>query len=113
MIDVVFLLLVFFMLAARFGLEGTLEFGIAAGQEEWQGPPRLIEVTPQETRLNGVTHAPEGLITALDGLSQDPARDPVLIRAGDGASLQHVVTLMERLRDGGYGQLMLVERGQR
>ena len=113
MIDVVFLLLVFFMLAARFGLESTLELGIAAGQEQWQGPPRLIEVTPQETRLNGVAHAPEALMAALDGLAQDPARDTVLIRARDGASLQQVVTLMERLRAGGYAQLMLVEQGQR
>lgn len=113
MIDVVFLLLVFFMLAARFGLDSTLELGIAAGQAQWQGPPRLIEVTPQETRLNGTPHAPEAIIAALDGLSQDPARDTVLIRARDGASLQQVVTLMERLRAGGYGQLMLVEQGQR
>ncbi|MEY2957121.1 MAG: hypothetical protein RL123_1849, partial [Pseudomonadota bacterium] len=67
MIDVVFLLVVFFMLASRFTVEGaTPVAGAAAGAaERWDGPPRLIDLGPEGVRLNGVAIAPEGLAAAL------------------------------------------------
>jgi biopolymer transport protein ExbD len=48
MIDAVFLLLVFFMLASRFGRAGAVALvgaGDGAGAP-WSGPPRLAEVAP-------------------------------------------------------------------
>ena len=48
MIDVVFLLLVFFMLAARFGQEQAIPLAIGAGAGDWDGPPRLIDILPDE-----------------------------------------------------------------
>ena len=44
MIDVVFLLLVFFMLASRFGSEEALPLPLAGGGGTWSGPPRLVEI---------------------------------------------------------------------
>lgn len=47
MIDVVFLLLVFFMLAARFGMDTTLSLAtVPTGVSTYNGAPRLIEVAP-------------------------------------------------------------------
>ncbi|MFP4327545.1 MAG: ExbD/TolR family protein [Paracoccaceae bacterium] len=110
MIDVVFLLLVFFMLAARFGLELQLPLNLAGGAEAeaYQGPPRLIDVLPEEIRLNGRTVAPEDLAAELDGLTETP-QDTVILRARDAAALQRVVAVMERLSAAGFTRLVLVE----
>ena len=55
MIDVVFLLLVFFMLAARFGQDVVIDLPISAASDKpYEGPPRLIDVLPGAVRLNGV-----------------------------------------------------------
>ena len=51
MIDVVFLLLVFFMLAARFGVEGSVALTVGSGGAAYEGPPRLVEISPDGTRL--------------------------------------------------------------
>ncbi|TCO70503.1 ExbD/TolR family protein [Rhodovulum euryhalinum] len=109
MIDVVFLLLVFFMLAARFGPQSGLELTAATGgAAAWQGPPRLVEVAPGALRLNGVAMALPALGAELSRLSETPA-DPVLIRPRDGADLQALVDAMEALTALGFTGLMLVE----
>ena len=110
MIDVVFLLLVFFMLAARFGLEGTLDLALAGGEasEPWHGPPRLVELSGEAVLLNGVPRDESGLAAALAPLMEDDG-DPVLIRAGEGVGLQRVVAVMEGLTAAGLTRLVLVE----
>ena len=110
MIDVVFLLLVFFMLAARFGVETELPLGLAASApgEAWTGPPRLVEVWPGELRLNGVATSPEALPGALAALMQH-ADDPVLIRPRDGAGVQRLVEVLSLLAEAGHGRLAVVE----
>jgi biopolymer transport protein ExbD len=109
MIDVVFLLLVFFMIAARFGPESGLEITPAtAGPAAWQGPPRLVEVAPGGMRLNGVAMAPGALVAELGRLTATQA-DPILIRAGEGADLQALVDALERLSAAGFTGLVLVE----
>ena len=111
MIDVVFLLLVLFMLAARFGTEGMLELtlpGGGNGNEAWRGPPRLVEVLPDGLRLNGVAVAAEALPAALAPLMQN-AEEPVLLRAEGGADLQRAVTVMDALTEAGLSRLVLVE----
>lgn len=108
MIDVVFLLLVFFMLAARFGSEGVIALTPAAGATDWSGPPRLIVFGPDEIRLNGVVTAPDALAGALRPL-MDKITDPVLVRPGDGADTQALVRLLDTLRQAGLTNLVLVE----
>ena len=46
MIDVVFLLLIFFMLSSRFGMDTVLPIAGGAGGSEsaWQGAPRLVRI---------------------------------------------------------------------
>lgn len=110
MIDVVFLLLIFFMLAARFGLDGalTLATGGAASGAVWEGPPRLIEFAPDVLYLNGQPVTAEALLAALPALM--PGADaPVVLRPLEGANLQHLVDLAEALRAAGLERLVLVE----
>lgn len=52
MIDVVFLLLVFFMLASRFGLEAMMPLPlVGAGGGAYSGPPRLVDISRTPWRL--------------------------------------------------------------
>lgn len=110
MIDVVFLLLIFFMLASRFGMDAVLP--IAGGAEgaasDWQGAPRLVDVAPDALRLNGEALAPEALAPALFALLPDPGAG-VILRPQEGADLQRLVDVMDLLTSAGIGNLILIE----
>lgn len=108
MIDVVFLLLVFFMLAARFGAEQALELGIAGGGSGYEGPPRLVDVLPNGLRLNGAEIGEEALVRALGRLTEAPD-DLVVLRGQDGADTQAVVRAVELLAGAGFAQVALLE----
>lgn len=107
MIDVVFLLLVFFMLASRFGVEAMLPLPLAAsGGDRYNGPPRLVEIWPDRVALNG-RPVPD-LPAALRPLMTAPT-DMVILRGRAGADLQRVVQVSEDLRAAGFTALVLVE----
>lgn len=107
MIDVVFLLLVFFMLASRFGVEAVIDMPLAGGTgEAYDGPPRLVDVTPTANRLNGIA-APD-LVAALQPLIAAP-NDMIILRGRDGATLQHIVAVTELLNAAGLTAVVLVE----
>lgn len=108
MIDVVFLLLVFFLLAARFAAEGAIPIAAPGAGAAYEGPPRLVEVRPEGLSLNGVALAPEALLGALARLTASPG-DAVILRPRGGATLQQLVAAMELLRDAGHGRLVLVD----
>ncbi|WP_265502084.1 ExbD/TolR family protein [Paracoccus beibuensis] len=110
MIDVVFLLLIFFMLASRFGTDSVLP--IAGGTEgagsEWQGAPRLVDVTPDATLLNG-TAVPVADLPAAVGDLLPPEGGAVILRPRDQADVQRLVDVMDVLRSGGVTNLILID----
>lgn len=109
MIDVVFLLLVFFMLAARFGSENVLQLNTpGASTVEWVGPPRLITVTPRNALLNGLPVRTDTLASALAPMMQS-LKDPVLIRATQDTDLQRLISVIEVLKNAGLTQILVVE----
>lgn len=110
MIDVVFLLLIFFMLSSRFGLDAILPVagGAEGGGSEWQGAPRLVDIAPDSLSLNGV-ELPEGqLATELAALMPDETA-AVILRPRDEADLQRLVNVMDALRREGFDNMILVE----
>lgn len=106
MIDVVFLLLVFFMLASRFGTEQVLPLPLAASGGTYSGPPRLITVTPDRLLLNGRPAA--DLAAALAPLMKTP-EDMLILRGRDGATLQQITAVTDLLHRAGYSRFVLVE----
>lgn len=108
MIDVVFLLLVFFMLVSRFGVDRVLPLGVAGAGDGWSGPPRLVDVAPGGLALNGVPVAPDALAAALAPLMQGPG-DPILLRPREAADLQALVRVMDLLQAAGFDRLVLVD----
>ncbi len=112
MIDVVFLLLVFFMLAARFGGDMALPIAAAGGGAAgYEGPPRLVGVSAGGAlALNGQAVALDELAARLAPLMDTPD-DMVVLRPRDDATVQDLVAVAERLRAAGLSRLVVVEGG--
>lgn len=108
MIDVVFLLLVFFMLAARFDQTAAVPIALASAGDEYSGPPRLVDVMPDGVRLNGRATSEALLAKALLVLMESPS-DIVVLRARGDADVQRLVDVMGLLREQGLTALTLVE----
>ncbi|AVO39409.1 ExbD/TolR family protein [Pukyongiella litopenaei] len=108
MIDVVFLLLVFFMLASRFGMDQVLPLPLAGGGGTYDGPPRLIDIAPQGLRLNGSEIAEAALPDALAPLMTTPS-DVLILRGRDGADVQRIVSVADILTAAGFRSIVLVE----
>ena len=109
MIDVVFLLLVFFMLASRFAQDRSLPLSAATGAAtEWHGPLRLVDVgAGGAVALNGSTLPQDSLAAQLGMLVESPD-DPILLR-GRAAQVQDLTRVMEYLRGAGFRRLVLME----
>ncbi len=108
MIDVVFLLLVFFMLASRFGMDAVLPLPLASAGQGYAGPPRLVDILPEGLKVNGVETAQSDLVPQMQGLTEKP-EDTIILRGADGAKLQRVVDTAAILRAAGFTHLVLVE----
>jgi biopolymer transport protein ExbD len=108
MIDVVFLLLIFFMLAAQIGRDASLPVAAGGGGEGWSGPPRLVDIAPDRLALNGRPVALDDLPEALGGLVEAPS-DTVVLRPVEGADVQRLIDVAEALGAAGFGALAVVE----
>ena len=109
MIDVVFLLLVFFMLAARFGQDVGLALAPGgAGGTQYDGPPRLVEFDASTVWLNGVEYLPTALPDALLPLMPTPDA-MIILRPRDGATVQDLTHLTEALQAAGMLRLVVLE----
>ena len=108
MIDVVFLLLVFFMLASRFGNDTSWPLGSEIGTSSLPGLPRLIDITPTSVRVNGMTFTLQTFPKALYPLKETPS-DVVIVRPIGKTDVQRLVTVLDVLRDEGLSQLVLMQ----
>ena len=112
LIDVVFILLVFFMLASSFldwrsiSLDAPKQTGGAMSLER----ALLIEVRKDGLRLDGETMSMDRLVTRASAtLKRKPDR-AVLVRPDDGVPVQDVVMVVDALAAAGVGNLSLIRR---
>ena len=108
MIDVVFLLLIFFMLVARFGADRALPISAEGGERAYSGPPRLVEVFPGDLSLNGVRMSSRSLLVELVRISGS-GEDTVVLRPAEGTSLQRLVEVMALMEAAGFRNLAIAE----
>lgn len=108
MIDVVFLLLVFFMLASRFGSDAVLQLPLAGQGGTYDGPPRLIGIGAGNLDVNGVPVADSNLTQALAPLMEKPT-DMLILRGRDGATLQRITDVTALLLQAGFSNFVLIE----
>ena len=108
MIDVVFLLLIFFMLAAQIGRDGAVPLAGAGGGGAYSGPPRLVEIAPDALALNGRSVTADELPARLAALVAAPG-DTVVLRPIGSTRLQRLIDVAEGLRAAGFTSLAVVE----
>lgn len=108
MIDVTFLLLIFFMLAARFGHDTGIDLRPSGAGTSYTGPPRLIEIATEGLRLNGVDIADIDAAAQL-ALLMDGPDDTIVLRPGPQTTTQRLVTVIESLTAAGFTTLAIVE----
>ncbi len=108
MIDVVFLLLVFFMMVSRFGAEQAVPLELAGTGGVWSGPPRLIDISDSGVLLNGSAVPDTKLVQALVPLMASP-QDPVVLRLSEGSDAQDLMAVMDRLQAAGITRLSVVQ----
>jgi biopolymer transport protein ExbD len=112
LIDVVLLLLIFFMLSTRFIDEGRLQLRLPEAGAEPEAVQRdavEIEVTAQGGyRVNGralINNSRETLAAAIGKAAGNNRAIPVTIRADARATHQSVVTAMDVAGHAGYRQI--------
>ena len=108
MIDVVFLLLVFFMLASQFGKDAAVRLSGAGAGESYSGPPRLVDISAVTQALNGNPVALSVLADSLTPLTTT-RDDTVVLRGADGASVQRLLDVAQVLERAGFAKLVVVE----
>ena len=101
MIDVVFLLLIFFMLVARFGVDKVIDINLpsALGQSsQYEGPPRLVEIkTGNIVLLNGTQISLDQLSSKLSQLMPSP-NALIIVRSSAEANTQDLLDVLLYLK---------------
>lgn len=110
LVDVVFILLVFFMLATSFLDWRAIRLGTAsAGPGGTMTGAVLVEVTPLGSRLGGVPLEVRALEARLARLLADAPDRPVLVMPRGAVSTAALVAVLDRLDAAGAARITLVE----
>lgn len=104
LIDVVFILLLFFMLATNFQQWRSMDLiGVAnaTAAAEKPKPSLMLRITPSKLSIGGQTTTQETLVNDVrEQLSARP-KATVVIWTSDSVPLQRLIQVMDSLRDGG------------
>ncbi|MFU1477862.1 ExbD/TolR family protein [Roseovarius sp. C7] len=112
LIDVIFLLLLFFMLSSTFSKFAEVELsaaGSGAGQAQGETRPMFLRLGAAELSLNGRDVALEALQDTVRGDMPEAGEQPLLISLQDGVSSQRLIDLLGVLR--GVGNLSVTVLG--
>lgn len=116
LIDVVFILLVFFMLASSFMDWRSISMDAPAqsrGARDASATTLVIDVRPEGLRLDGSPATLDTILAAVaDGLALDPEQR-VLVRPAAGVFLQEAVVVLDRLAALGVTNMALRRRIER
>ena len=102
LIDVIFLLLLFFMLTSTFSKFAEVELtagGAGQGAEAARVPPLFLQVGEDVLALNGETVAMDGLEASLSDVVPEGEAQPVLVSLRDGVTAQRLTDLLVVLRE--------------
>ncbi|ANK82600.1 MAG: biopolymer transporter ExbD [Rhizobiales bacterium NRL2] len=115
LIDVVFILLVFFMLASSFLDWRAIDLTppARAGSGALMEGAMLVDVRPDGLRLSGERLDLETLAGRVEARLADRPGQSVVIRPAAGVSLQRTVRVLDRLAAAGAANLSLNRAGGR
>lgn len=121
LVDVVLLLLIFFMVSSTFSFEGRVKLQLPQAEAETARPtaadPIVVTVTAQGAyRVNEaplLNNSPETLRSALVKAAGSTRKIPVTIRADARATHQSVVTAMDVIGRLGFAQINIATINER
>ncbi|MEM6933731.1 MAG: biopolymer transporter ExbD [Pseudomonadota bacterium] len=110
LIDVVFILLVFFMLASSFLDLRSIRLSSAGQQGAASGAKGalLVELTQRGLRLSGEQISPEALGERLAARLAENPDQRILVRPAPGIDMQRMVTLLDRMASVGAQNIALL-----
>ena len=101
MIDVVFLLLIFFMLVARFGIDKVIDINLPSAlghNSKYEGAPRLVEIKSGKiVSLNGTEIPLDQLSSKLSKLMPNP-NALIILRSSAEANTQDLLDVLLYLK---------------
>ena len=101
MIDVVFLLLIFFMLVARFGIDKVIDINLPSAlgnNSQYEGAPRLVEIKSGNiVSLNGTQISLDQLSSKLSQLMPSP-NALIIVRNSAEANTQDLLDVLLYLK---------------
>lgn len=99
LIDVIFMLLLFFMLSSTFSKFGEIELtGAAPGGATSEAQVRFVQLESERLTLNGQETDLGGIARLLAPIAGGGAKQTVIIALDDKATAQQVVDLLAVLR---------------
>lgn len=111
LIDVVFILLVFFMLASSFLDWRSIE--VAAGNTGAARPglegALLVEIREDGLRLSGQMVTPDDLSQRVEARLAERPDQRLVVRPGAGVDVQYTVSVLDRLTAAGARDVTLAE----
>lgn len=109
LIDVVFILLIFFMLASSFDSLRRLELasGMGGGRDGLEGS-MLVDIGVSGLRLSGETLPLEAVAERIAARLATRPDLVVLLRPGEGVNLQRTIDVVDRLNARGVRKLTLL-----
>lgn len=114
LIDVVFLLLVFFMLASRFGAEGALPLVVRTAGADTTAQIDVLRVVVGDdgsVRIDERVVPLDALVAAALRAKRDDRK--VVLAAAPAATLQRIVDTLAALEKGGVSDVALERQGAR
>lgn len=106
MIDVVFLLLLFFLLTTQLQSSNAVPLRAATAGASSNAAPELIEIGDGLTRNGQPINASDWRIFLAEN---DPR--PLAIRPSAGVSVSELLALVDQAREAGWSEITLVESG--
>jgi len=117
LIDVVFLLLIFFMVTTTFVQEGRLSLELPEAETEAVAEPlepvQVIVSAEGDYAVNGrplADHAIETVRAALMDASQNASEQPMVITSDAGAPMQSVIRVMDAAGQLGFERVRIATR---
>lgn len=115
LIDVIFLLIVFFMLTSKFSVSEVINLdlsGMENSDTASSGTSILIELEKDNKfKLLGEVYSMESLDLKLQDLLKENNKRDIVLMSRYGVTVQEVVTAMERIKFAGGENISLVQWG--
>ncbi len=112
LIDVVFLLLLFFMLSSTFLTLEQIEVGARPSGAATPGRDEVVvvDLAPSGLRIGAEAIAPERLVAVLDERVAGDRTRPIFIRPAGEVPLQRLIEVLEIIAQAGFADLSLQDR---